>query len=654
MNPLQIFLTIVSIMLVFGLPAFVLFKVFQKKLSLSTCITLIAALESIFFSVVALFFGYEKIRFLLLTLVILLFFLSYFILPVRWKKVFQKKVDSAFFKAPLIEHNSLIKSRKLLFLLAIIIFFSVPLITNVPFDVDSQGFGMISLMVKLGGTVTTLAPFFSEVEWVYSPAFYIFVAFFSDLSGAPIHVVMSVFSAFISILVLFMAYEFGKEIKNSFFGLLFFVSMLLGTWLFTSYLDSHYPTLLGTLFALVFLRFFFSYLRDRSVFAFVFSVISLAALAYSHPDTLLNLLIAFVPFYLFIFISKREYLKNLTIKHYLRTFVFIPFLSALLFVPYLLHIVYVLTKFSFEHMGFTTELSHIVQLFFFGGVIVPVLSVIGLFFAFRQRRPVDVLMFVWFFAVIEFSILGIFGFIFSLLPFNPASLMYPFGTAWHAPIIPYSFLAALAIYAFFGWLKKRKSEIYKMFEKSFIPILSAVLLIIVVSLIFSNSLLILSKKLSIPLFGEFASEDDVNAMLWLKANTPVDSYILNYPYTPSLYGSNYLKRFEGHWVPVISERKSVYSSGFSFAFNQDSALRLKEILYPAYIDPKDPGSKELIYRYGVDYVIVPQIMGNSSSFAAMYRWRAPAQVVEQNSSFEDADYLELVYNSNGAKVFRVI
>lgn len=654
MNPLQILLTLVSIAIVFGLPAFVLFNIFNKKLSLSTCIALLAAFESILFSIVALFFGYEKIRFLLLTLFILLLLSSYFILPVRWKKAFQKKISSAFSKPTLIEHNSFIKSRKLIFLLAIIIFFSVPLVTNVPFDVDSQGFGMISLMVKLGGTVTTLAPFFPEVEWVYSPVFYIFTAFFSDISGAPIHVVMSVFSAFLAVLILFMAYEFGKEIKNSFFGLLFLVSMLLGTWLFTSYLDSHYPTILGTLFALVFLRFFFSYLRDKSLFAIIFSVISLSALAYSHPDTLLNLLIAFVPFYLFIFISKKEYTKNITLRHYLNMFVLIPFLSVLLFVPYLLHVIYVLTKFSFEHMGFTTDISHLNQLFFFGGIIIPILAVAGLFFALKQRRSVDVFMVVWFFAVIEFSILGIFGFIFSSLPFNPSSLMYPFGTAWHAPIIPYSFLAALAIYVFFSWLKRKKAGIHEMLEKSSVPFFSVVLLIFVVSLIFSHSLLILSKKLPIPLFGEFASDDDVNAMLWLKENTPADSYVLNYPYTPSLYGSNYLKRFEGHWVPVISERKSVYSSGFSFAFAQDSALRLKEILYPAYVDPKNQSSKELVYKYGIDYIIVPQLMGNYFSLSLMYRWRSPAPIVEQSSRFEDTDYLELVYDSNGAKVFKVL
>ncbi len=640
MDIMQILLVITSVLGFVGIPSLLLYSLAVRRLTFTGSVALVLMAQSIAFSLTALFFGYNPVVTCLEVLVaslimVLLIFLRY----LKGKKPAPGPRLRISYAAILI------------FCIAAVVFISVPLITNVPFDVDGQGFGYMSLVVKQGGSITHLSPYYPDVEWVYSPAFPIFSAFISDVSGAPLHVAMPVFAAILSILLLASAYEFGRFAKDRLFGLLMVICMFIGLWLFTSYLDGHYAMILATLFLVYFLRYFFSALKRPDFYNISLSAIALAGVAYAHPDTIFNLLIAFVPFYIIIFLSRER--KTLSMKRYMALFFLIPIIAVIIFSPYMLYAVKVLAANSFEHIGFYTSMRNLSFIVIYGGLLIPLLAIIGLYYAVKRRTAMDLLMVTWFFAIIEFSSIGFFEWLFSRFRYSPMSLMYPTGVGWHAPIIPYAFLASVALYSLFRAFRNKSPKLHEYLAGKLSLFLSVVLIVLVVSVFFAPKIIGFSKKFPLPLYGEFSSKDDVNAMLWLKENTPEDAFILNYPIV-NLENGTRSGYFEGHWVPVISERKTVYFRIQPFFFNKQPVLDMQRELYSAYVDPASEASKQLMFEYGIDYVIVPQIMGNTTAFSSMYRWKPVKDMVEQKSRFEDADYLKLVYDSSGAKVFKVV
>ncbi|MCD4686682.1 MAG: hypothetical protein K8S97_12170, partial [Anaerolineae bacterium] len=63
--------------------------------------------------------------------------------------------------------------RDLLFLLVVIVLFgAVIALLPVPLDTDAQGFGYLALMLRDGEDYTTLAPWYPEIEFLYSPAYF--------------------------------------------------------------------------------------------------------------------------------------------------------------------------------------------------------------------------------------------------------------------------------------------------------------------------------------------------------------------------------------------------------------------------------------------------------------------------------------------------
>ncbi|MGV2433901.1 MAG UNVERIFIED_CONTAM: hypothetical protein LVT10_02515 [Anaerolineae bacterium] len=115
---------------------------------------------------------------------------------------------------------------------------------------------------------------------------------------------------------------------------------------------------------------------------------------------------------------------------------------------------------------------------------------------------------------------------------------------------------------------------------------------------------------------------------------------------------------EGDWVPVIAERKSIYYRPQPFFDRGDTdplADTPEQVALRAFWhDPADTSNAQLLQRYGIDYVIVPQVVGNPASFASMVRWRAPfTELIEAQSAITDATCLEEVFNDDGATVYAV-
>jgi hypothetical protein len=213
-------------------------------------------------------------------------------------------------------------------------------------------------------------------------------------------------------------------------------------------------------------------------------------------------------------------------------------------------------------------------------------------------------------------------------------IAYPFGVAWHATIIPFSILAAMCWVALPGIGRRLSVPMGWRIGLSVFTVAAAIL----VGLL-SQPIIQLSKG-SLGLTGSLSSLADRQAMLWLRANTPKDSFILNYP------------GIEGDWAPVIAERRTVQFREQLFYVGAAPFWNLQDALRTAYLDPATLQSGQAIRAAGVNYILVPQSIGRPDSFNQAMRWHVPF-VEPMQSSFADADYLELVQDFDGAQVWKV-
>jgi hypothetical protein len=162
--------------------------------------------------------------------------------------------------------------------------------------------------------------------------------------------------------------------------------------------------------------------------------------------------------------------------------------------------------------------------------------------------------------------------------------------------------------------------------------------------ILANPLLSVTRPY-IHFFGAFSSQADVAAMTYIRQNTPSDAIILNYPVG-----------FEGHWVPVIAERDTIalrdqpFFSGAQPLYDRAASLR------DVYFNLSRPDARDRLRAAGVSYIIIPQIITQPDRFdgeiMSLMRWRWPQDPLQ--SSPADVNWLELVFEQDGAQVWRVI
>jgi hypothetical protein len=247
--------------------------------------------------------------------------------------------------------------------------------------------------------------------------------------------------------------------------------------------------------------------------------------------------------------------------------------------------------------------------------------------------------------LLEFSSLGLME---RIVPGLVAPLMrydYPFSLAWHGPIIPYAILGGMGLlWIWDTWLQARLGDWLHRRSKT---ILGTWIVVMLAILILNQPLLAFSKG-RIGFFGTFASAADVQAMEWLKHNTPADARILNFP------GTQKDNSHESDWVPVIAERDSVYYRWQPFFRNNETSIAEQDRLRAFWEDPANPSNADLLKSAGIDYVIVPQVIANPASEASMFRWRDPVGLIDTRSSVTDAPYLKKVFDSDGAQVYAFI
>ena len=525
----------------------------------------------------------------------------------------------------------------LFFAFSALVFVIPALVLPVPLDTDAQGFGYLALMARLGGNFETLAPFHPEVTYLYAPGFPLLVAYLSQQLGLGIHSVQMGVAAVLSLLCVWLAYDLGAEVRDKRLGRTFALAMLGGLGLFTAYMDSHYTTVLALVFALAFVIYALRTLRDGYRADMVGAGLMLGAVVISHPDTTIILVLGYGPWLLTLWFGQ----PRPTRRRWLMLALVVPFIAGVAIAPWLWRIRPLL---SGELLSpFTRSTDYLRTMLTLHGMWIVPVSLIGIVLGLRQRSQAAILAVGWLVMVVDFAALGIAEALFPWLPLFRYD--YPFSVAWHGPIIPYTILGGTGLLCL--WDRFFRARLEAILHRYAYGLIGAGIVAALLALTFNGQILALSKG-RIGFFGAFASHADVQAMTWLRDNTPPEARVLNFP------GTNFDNSHEGDWVPVIAERDSVYYRWQPFFHNMEASIAEQDRLRAFWHNPADPAHAPLLAAAGIDYVIVPQIIGNPDSFATAWRWNQPfAWNFEMDSAVANAPYLSLVFEADGAQVFRL-
>lgn len=518
------------------------------------------------------------------------------------------------------------------------VFGAIVALLPVPLDTDAQGFGYLALMLREGEDYTSLAPWHPEISYLYSPAYPGLIAHFSARVPVGIHVLQLAFSAATAVIFLWMAYDLGAELRDRRLGRAFLVAAVIGLGLITAFLDSHYTALLALVCALAFITFVLRYVRARRWSSALFAAICLAAVPLSQPDTTIALIIGYVPWLVLLGLAR----PRIGWRTWGMVALVIPLTALALTLPWLASIRDLLG--SDIESPFEVALEHWRTLVLMHGGVIVVLALGGALLGLRERTPAQLLMIVWLVAIVEFSTLGLLERFFPQVMAPLLKYDYPFSLAWHGPIIPYFVLGGTAL----AWLADRlgADRTDRWARRLAYPVMALALVALGLGVAFFDEVLDFSREY-VSFYGAFSSRADVEAMEWLRNNTPPDARVLNHP------GPH-----EGDWAPVIAERDTVYFRPQPFFRGVAEAEAEQLAFRPLWREPDDPEQDfgALLADFGVDYVLLPQVFGEPDAFDDMLRWRPPLPEAASylTRPLSEASYLRLVHEVDGARIYQVV
>ncbi len=527
--------------------------------------------------------------------------------------------------------HRLVSWQWLLLALVVLIYVGPAFVIPVPFDTDAQGFGVLIATVRSSGSIKTLAPFYPEIGWYYSPAFFLVGAQLADITGAGIHEVMLGFSHLLSVGVIASIGYLGMLMGGRKTGWWAGVASAIGLSLYTTLMDAAYTNLLGLWLTATFLWILDKVIRNKSGFDLVIAGGCLSAVLLGHPDSIIHLVLVYFCFYITVVFVR----PKLSIKEYMRIMILVPVLGVAISAPWLFSTFSMLGQIS-VHERQSPQLHHLLWVLTVNGGLTPFFALIGIWWAVRRRHWLDIWSISWLVPIVEISSLGNLDALSRRTLIDPMQIFYPFGMAWHATIIPLALLASRGLEPIGDWIAGKR-----FWQEWLVVSLSIILLLAGTGLIMNKSVVSWTRAYVPQITGAVATAADISAYQWLRDNSPSDSKVLNYP-----------GRYEGQWATVISERKSVYIRDQLFYIGAEDWRNSQKNMAVAFLDPASNEAYDLISSNEVDYIVVPQWLNVSDMDQSRLRWRDPDKL-PQISWFEDASYLDLAADFDGAQVWIV-
>ena len=132
--------------------------------------------------------------------------------------------------------------------------------------------------------------------------------------------------------------------------------------------------------------------------------------------------------------------------------------------------------------------------------------------------------------------------------------------------------------------------------------------------------------------GPIISDADISALTWLKKNTSYENTLILNQTNP---------HYQGHWVPVVSERKSIFSRGFTgirghLIFSDKEFERAEAMAKWAFYNITEPRAHRILQELGVTHIYL-------SAGIPFGKYPTPKEVYEL---YEQSPFVKLIHSNN--------
>ena len=414
-----------------------------------------------------------------------------------------------------------------------------------------------SLTTSLGQSFSALSPL-SEATVLTPPGLHALSAYLSQQLGQPIPLIQLVIGALSIFLALWLAYDFGAEMRDKRLGRALAIGVLLGGGLHLSALDGHFAELLALPFMQAFLLYALRCRRHNQLLDALAGGLMMGAVFITSWSMSLVMLLGFAAL---IFWSWRLADAGSSRSHWTLTIGF-PLVALIAVSPWLIKNLPLLTPIS--PSPYPANAALLLDMPREQGIIFLALAAAGMLFGLRKSadlRGWSLLMLIWLLLVMEFAFLGMIG-----------ALLAPLGDMVNAPnlarhglILPGSWFAAIALLEL--WERQVSPGIKRRLRAAATPLMAATaLLILALGIAFPSLLTALRPALDLP--HETVTRADIAAMRWLREHAPDDAL---------------LRAADGHgWLPIYSERKALDLRAAAY-FEWDALTALDDARAADYI-----------------------------------------------------------------------
>lgn len=469
-----------------------------------------------------------------------------------------------------------------------------------PCDVDSQANGYFSLLSRYGKSYPDVRPFLNNIQLQidYPPGANLLVTFLSIFSNIPIQISLlltQIITLSFSGLALYCVLGIlTSDFKNKTYFLIIATLFFFSSYLWGHLLNGGQVTESIAIMVNVGLFFFFvTALKQKKPIWYILAGILLGALMLTHPRFYKWMAIAI----LFFSVSQLAAREKKNWKDFLIPFI-VLFVSLLWLLPWLSTRV----SLASEHLWtFNWQL-----LDYRYGSILPILLAVGIAQILLKRNNLAILLLVW---LISTLLLG-------------GYMSNAYGSSIVVPIISAcGFLLIINLIDLLSRKIQTRRRIYRYLK------ISAVFLFCLLFFVAT----ILDPRSSFS-NGPIISDADVSALTWLKKNT-------SYENTLTLNQTN--PHYQGHWIPVVSERKSIFSRGFTgirghLIFSDKEFEKAYVSAKWAFYNINDPKAHRILEELGVTHIYL-------SAGIPFEKYQTPKEVYEL---YEESPFVKLLYSNN--------
>lgn len=402
-----------------------------------------------------------------------------------------------------------------------------------PLGTLGQVSALHSLTTRAGESFTSLAPLAPEVEVIIAPGFHALSAYLSQQLGHPVPLIQMSVSAVIVYLLVWLAYDFGAEIRDKRLGRAMAIALLLCGGLHLSNLDGHFAELLALLFMLAFLVYALRCLRRFHLADLAAGGLMMGAVVYTSLSLSVIMLFGFVALLGLV----RFKGGGIAMKSRLGLVIGFPAVALLGIAPWLVNNLPLMLPIIPSPFGADPgNLAHLTRS---QGLAILPLALWGMTIGLRERgsvRFVSRLMLIWLLLILESALLGVLG-----------GLLQPLGALTHAPniarqgvILPFAWFGGLALLRI--WDLRLAATHKQRLRRAAYPLMALTAVIIVLTGAYFQPLLSAMRPL-LDLPPQTLSHDEAAALDWLRENTADDALLL---------------ASDGNgWLPVFAERRTL-------------------------------------------------------------------------------------------------